>query len=148
MLFNPEALAAMLYEMPDQAGTSVAYLAKRLGKPASTLGRELNPDDAGAKLGLETFVFLSAETGDFAPLDYIETALGRVAFALPPVAGSSSLHRTLGEAGKEFGELVNQLMTDLADGSLDDVDQALKEIADVARVLATLRALVLAEAKK
>ena len=51
-------------------------LAKKIGKTYSTLLREVNPDDEGAKLGVETFVQILKITGDFAPLEYIASELG------------------------------------------------------------------------
>ena len=51
-------------------------LAKKIGKPYSTLLREVNPYDEGAKLGVETFVQILKITGDFAPLEYIASELG------------------------------------------------------------------------
>lgn len=143
MIFNPQRLLDMLHEAPERAGVSIKQVAQSMGKEPKTLARELNPDDDGAKLGVVDFAFLCAETRDCEALDYIETALGRVAFSLPPAtAGASELHRTLGQAAREFGEVSEQLMTDLADGRLDEPEKALKEIADLASVLATLRALV------
>lgn len=142
-LFNPDYLARLVYAMPENSGLHVSELALRLGRPASTLGRELNPDDEGAKLGLARFVALTAETGDFAPLDYVESCLGRVAFALPRVVGSAEVLTRLAAAGREFGDVVNQIAGDLADGSLDHHAKALKEISEVAQALAALRAAVL-----
>ncbi len=142
-LFNPDYLARLVYAMPENSGLHVSELAQRLGRPSSTLGRELNPDDEGAKLGLAHFVQLTAETGDFGPLDYIESFLGRVAFALPRVVGTAEVLIRLGAASKEFGDVVQQIADDLADGSLDQHERALKEISEVAQALAALRAAVL-----
>ena len=50
-------------------------LAKKIGKPYSTLLREVNPYDEGAKLGVETFVQILKFNGDFAPSDYIASEL-------------------------------------------------------------------------
>lgn len=51
-------------------------LAKMLGKPYSTLLREVNPYDQGAKLGVETFMEVLKITGDISPLEYIANELG------------------------------------------------------------------------
>jgi hypothetical protein len=149
MLFNPNVLLEQVADIPEEAGLQLTEIASRMGKPRSTLGRELNPDDGGAKLGIVDFVFLVAETRSFAALDYIESSLGRCAFTLPPAgAGHGALHQKLGAAGKEFGEVMKQLCEDLADGRLDEPEAALKEIADLAQVLAELRAQVLTLAQK
>lgn len=51
-------------------------LAKKIGKPYSTLLREVNPYDEGAKLGVETFVQILKITGDYSPLEFIANELG------------------------------------------------------------------------
>lgn len=59
-------------------------LAKAIGKPYSTLLREVNPYDAGAKLGAETLLQIMAQTGDTKPLEYMASKLG---FNLSPAKG-------------------------------------------------------------
>ncbi len=51
-------------------------LAKAIGKPYSTLLREVNPYDSGAKLGAETLLHIMAQTGDIKPLEYMAAKLG------------------------------------------------------------------------
>lgn len=51
-------------------------LAEQIGKPYSTLLREVNPYDPGAKLGIETFVDILKITGDISPIQYIADQLG------------------------------------------------------------------------
>ena len=144
MLFNPEVLASLVHEMPDRSGITLRDLAQAAGKEYKTLSREMHPDDAGGKLGLDTFTYLVDRSRDFTALDYIETALGRVAFELPPVGpGCGDLHHSLADAAKECGEVVSQLCSDLADGRLDQPAEAIREIAEAARALAVLRAAVL-----
>lgn len=61
-------------------------LAKAIGKPYSTLLREVNPYDSGAKLGAETLMNIMAQTGDMKPLEYIAAKLGlRLVPLKPPV---------------------------------------------------------------
>ncbi|MDL2280215.1 amino acid-binding protein, partial [Desulfovibrio sp. OttesenSCG-928-G11] len=50
-------------------------LAKKIGKPYSTLLREINPYDQGAKLGVETFVEILKNTGDITAVEYIANQL-------------------------------------------------------------------------
>lgn len=56
-------------------------LAKEIGKPYSTLLREINPYDTGAKLGVETLFQIMQQTGNFTPLEYMADMLG---FKLEP----------------------------------------------------------------
>ncbi|MFH1033829.1 MAG: phage regulatory CII family protein [Pseudomonadota bacterium] len=143
-LFNPQVLWALIHQMPDRSGVSLAGLAQAAGKEYKTLSREMFPDDAGAKLALDTFVYITHRARDFAALDYMETALGRVAFELPCQAISTdALLQHLARMGKEMGEVISQIAGDLADGKLDDPEAALKEIHEAAQALAALRAAVL-----
>ena len=51
-------------------------LAKAIGKPYSTLLREVNPYDTGATLGAETLLQIMMQTGDTKPLEYMAGKLG------------------------------------------------------------------------
>ncbi len=62
--------------MVIEAPMSAREIANSLGKPYSTLLREVNPYDAGAKLGAETLLELMRITGDITPLKYIASELG------------------------------------------------------------------------
>ena len=59
-----------------EAPQSARDIAKAVGKPYSTLLREVNPYDTGAKLGVETFLELMRVTGNIAPLRYMAKELG------------------------------------------------------------------------
>lgn len=51
-------------------------VASAIGKPYSTLLRETNPCDDGAKLGVETFMGIIQATGDARPLEAMARELG------------------------------------------------------------------------
>ena len=57
-------------------------IASAIGKPYSTLLRETNPLDPGAKLGVETFIAIIEATGDSTPLNVMVRELG---YRLAPV---------------------------------------------------------------
>ena len=57
-------------------------IASAIGKPYSTLLRETNPLDPGAKLGVETFIAIIEATGDSTPLNVMVRELG---YRLTPV---------------------------------------------------------------
>jgi len=63
-------------KMPSKA------IASAIGKPYSTLLRETNPLDPGAKLGVETFMAIIETTGDSTPLNVMVRELG---YRLAPV---------------------------------------------------------------
>lgn len=51
-------------------------IAQAVGKPYSTLLREVNPYDAGAKLGAETLLSIMKITGNVAPLKQMASEMG------------------------------------------------------------------------
>lgn len=66
-----------------EGAVSAKEVADSIGKPYSTLLRELNPFDARAKLGAETLVEIMRITGDIEPLKRMAEQLG---FSLVPEA--------------------------------------------------------------
>ena len=55
---------------------SAKKVAATIGKPYSTLLREINPMDSGAKLGVETFMDIIRATGGATPLERLVQELG------------------------------------------------------------------------
>ncbi|ABB37818.1 hypothetical protein Dde_1017 [Oleidesulfovibrio alaskensis G20] len=51
-------------------------LAQEVGKPYSTLLREINPYDGGAKLGADTLLEIMRQTNNIEPLRYMAEQLG------------------------------------------------------------------------
>lgn len=51
-------------------------IAKEIGKPYSTLLREINPFDKGAKLGVDTLLAIIVATGNTEPLELMAKELG------------------------------------------------------------------------
>ena len=51
-------------------------IAKAVGKPYSSLMRQLNPADTGAKLGVNTFISILEATGTTRPLEEIAAHFG------------------------------------------------------------------------
>lgn len=72
----------MVHGMVLECPISARELAKGVGKPYSTLLREINPYDTGAKLGVETYFQLIEKTGDLSSLEYM---LHRLGFCLAPL---------------------------------------------------------------
>ena len=67
--------AKIIHAMVVDSAVPVKELARRIGKPYSTLLREANPYDERAKLGVETFVQLIKATGDISPMEHIAREL-------------------------------------------------------------------------
>ncbi|WP_027178154.1 phage regulatory CII family protein [Maridesulfovibrio bastinii] len=51
-------------------------VAERIGKPYSTLLREINPFDQNAKLGADTLLAIIKATEEVSPLEYMAKAIG------------------------------------------------------------------------
>lgn len=102
--FNPDFLAQLIWEMPESAGLTIKELARRVDKHPTTLDAELNPELTHGKLGVITWTLCLAETRVLDSLDYIEAALGRVAYELPQPAGDmEAVVVELSLALEEFG---------------------------------------------
>jgi len=71
----------IIQELVRDCQIPVRELAKALGKPYSTLMREVNPHDKGAKLGVETCNQLMLLTKNVRLLEYAANQLG---FSLVP----------------------------------------------------------------
>ena len=119
-IFNPQILSRLLYEAPERTGQTLKHTAQRMGGVSDKyLSRQLNPDDPGAKLGVEDFIFFTAVT-DFTPLDYIEETFGRVAVPIPQNCNLSQKGwlEHISRVTREAGEAVSALAQAIADEKL------------------------------
>ena len=64
-------LSSLIHNLVLDNPVPAKDLAKAIGKPYSTLLREVNPYDAGANLGAETLLQIMIQTGDAKPLEYM-----------------------------------------------------------------------------
>lgn len=69
-------LSTLIHNLVLDNSVPAKDLAKAIGKPYSTLLREVNPYDTGAKLGAETLLQIMMQTGDTKPLEYMAGKLG------------------------------------------------------------------------
>ncbi len=69
-------LISTVHELVLESGLGAKNIAAAVGKPYSTLLREVNPYDEGAKLGAETLVDIMKVTGNILPLEHIAEELG------------------------------------------------------------------------
>ena len=72
----PSELANIIHNMVLDNPLPAKDLARSIGKPYSTLLREVNPYDGGAKLGADTLLNIMAHTGNVKPLEYMVNKLG------------------------------------------------------------------------
>jgi len=71
-----EMLLTVFQEAVFQSKYSANEIAKGIRKPYSTLMRECNPYDHGAKLGAETLFEIMAYTNNVEPLRYMAHRMG------------------------------------------------------------------------
>lgn len=71
-----------VHELVTEGKMSAKSVATAVHKPYSTLLREINPCDSGAKLGVETFMAIIQATGDTRPLELMVHELG---YRLTPI---------------------------------------------------------------
>ena len=64
-------LISTVHDLVLESGLGAKNIAAAVGKPYSTLLREVNPFDDGAKLGAETLVDIMKVTGNIHPLEHI-----------------------------------------------------------------------------
>lgn len=136
---DPRRLAKLIREAPDRKKITIRDLAKKMGGVSSNyLCRMINPDDDGAKLGVEDFVYLLAVT-DLEPLDYIELVLGRVAVPEPGPTGTSrrKWHELYATAAVKVAKAQGALALALKDGEVD-TDGATKLIKELNEAIAIL----------
>jgi len=69
-------LNELIQSMLFQGSHSAMDIARKLGKPYSTLMRECNPFDKGAKLGVNTLFRIMIITKDIEPLRFMANSLG------------------------------------------------------------------------
>lgn len=67
-------------------------VAERIGKPYSTLLREINPFDQNAKLGADTLLEILKATKETTPLEYMAKTIG---YTLVPSPGPVRKARTM-----------------------------------------------------
>jgi len=151
LAYDPREHCEVVAGMIDKAGMTIKQVARLIGKDPTTLARELNPCDPGAKLSFTDEVKITAVTGLFDSRDYAEFHLGRCAFLLPRAEGEfANVMQAVGEATKEYGEfmtaLANSVDPDSEEGSgvsPAEAEHALAELKDVEHKLALARAFLM-----
>lgn len=70
------SITRLVQETIFASPTEAREIARAIGKPYSTLMREVNPWDPGAKLGADTLLQVMQVTRDVRPLEYMADELG------------------------------------------------------------------------
>lgn len=86
----------LILEMVQNSHIPIKTLAENVGKPYSTLMREIDPGDRGAKLGVELLLPLMKACNSIAPLCHMASAMGyRVASMREISPDKSTFHEEL-----------------------------------------------------
>lgn len=69
-------LITTVHDLVLESPIGAKAIAQAVGKPYSTLLREVNPYDTGAKLGAETLMHIMKTTGNISPLEKMAFEMG------------------------------------------------------------------------
>ena len=83
-------LITTVHDLVLESPIGAKAIAQAVGKPYSTLLREVNPYDTGAKLGAETLMHIMKTTGNVTPLEKMALEMG---YRLEPAEGMGSTPR-------------------------------------------------------
>lgn len=140
-------LKESLYGTIHRNTKPLKLIAEEIGMSENYLSRAALPDTeesdtgSGCRFPLKKLVPLIRSTGDFSVLDHIETSLGRIAIKAPsPAATTAEIYRLTMQAVKEFGELMSELDSDLADKRITEaeIDRIKSEGNEAMQAIATL----------
>ena len=97
----------------------------------SYLSRSALPDmedsetGTGCRFPLKKLIPLIHATDDYSVLDFIEQSLGRVAIRLPKISSDlSDLCRLTMQSVKEFGQLMSEIESGIADGKITNNERS------------------------
>lgn len=71
-----KSVTRVVQDVVLEGGIPAKVIAEKIGKPYSTLLRELNPFDEHAKLGVETLLQIMRVTRNAKPLEFMAAELG------------------------------------------------------------------------
>jgi hypothetical protein len=109
-----------LHENIHESGIPIKQLCDILGISYSYLANAGNPNMDDFHFQLKHLIPLTKATNCFAALDYIERALGRVAFSVPSIGVDvSAVAAEVAAVTLEFSHLMKELSTALSNGAVE-----------------------------
>ena len=131
-------LTEIIHDMIIGGQISAKSVADQIDKPYTTMLREINPYDGGAKVGVDMLMPLMRAAGDVEPLKYLAREMG---YTLVPLSaaqgdGTEPMDLTL-KLLQEFGELSRAVQLLSAEG-MDSERAAVVERAGYNAVMATM----------
>lgn len=136
-----------LYATVHRNRKPLKLIAEEIGMSENYLTRSALPDPeesetgSGCRFPLKKLIPLIRATGDFSLLDHIEQSLGRVAIKAPfPASTDADIYRLTMQTVKEFGELMGDLDSSMADGRITDneIEHVKNEGYDAVQAIVTL----------
>lgn len=133
------SLTQIIHDMVLDGGVPAKVIAAEIGKPYTTMLREINPHDSGAKVGIDLLLPLMRSSKSNEPLKFLAHQMG---YALVPLKRSEAMQMDPMAMSlkllQEFGELSKRLQGILSQQSLSEEDFAVVEHAGCNAVMATV----------
>lgn len=130
---NYNTVTEVAANMADSCGRPMKAIAAEIGKPYSTVRRELNPDDDMAKLGADTLLGLMQSCGSIAPLEWMADRLGYVVkrkdWAEPDRA---TWGEEMADVQEAFGVMASCMLKKRSPGDVEDSASEVKTQLDQA----------------
>ena len=86
----PKDITKITQEIVLEGPKPAKVVAETIGKPYSTLLREINPYDTGAKIGVETLLQIMKATQNASPLDFMAREMGYTLVPLDRLVSTKS----------------------------------------------------------
>lgn len=121
---TPKTYNEAVYEVVHHSNIPPKQIADALGVGESTLYNAANPHMDEPTLARKHIIPITRLTRNYAILDYMEHACGRVGFEIPRCGGSfSEVAREAAVATERFGRLLHEIGAALAnDGRVDCIE--------------------------
>lgn len=119
-------------------------VAEELDMSYSMLMNATNPDQPDYQFQAKRLVLFAKVTGQTAAIDFINAAIGRVAFAVPESCSAKDINNCVAENVSSFGQMLTDCAEVMADGRVSEIEakRLEKGIDELLRRAAELRCLV------
>lgn len=142
-----QSLADAIECVAHHSDLPLRELAERIGRSPDYLRAACNPYDDTHRFQAHLIVALTAASGNFAIVDYIEWALHRVAFSLPLAPGPGELFDHTADIVHKLGASLEAIRAATKDGRItaDEADHVRHHIYEVHSSAAALEACIVAQ---
>lgn len=135
-------ITAALYRAAHEYPQGMAVLAGFVGCSEHSLQHKVSPNYPGAHCSPQELVTICEITGDLSPLQAQAAKLGQMLLPLPASQRvDGDLSRRLAATCQEFGEMLTEMSSDLADGAVTPNEQRRIE-REAGELIASVHALL------